>query len=103
MVEEAAKAASQAAGTLSQTTWGAILILVLFIAGLIIWSIRKDLKAEQASHQATRVEYMAFIKSKDQLAAGLMTIQDAQRTIAEGQQKQTSLLIDALSNQRRAG
>lgn len=103
MPEELAKAAGQAAGTLSQTTWGALLILSWVVFGVVVWSLRRDIKDERASHQETRDEYVTVLKGKDQIAAGLLALSDGQKVIAESQQRQTGLLIDALANLRRAG
>lgn len=106
MPEELTKAAGQAAGTLSQTTWGALLLLSWILFGIVLWWVvslmRKDITAERSSHQDTRAEYISVLKGKDQIAAVLITLTDGQKVIADNQQKQTSLLIDALSSSRRS-
>ncbi len=102
MIEEVAKAGGQAAATLSATTWGALLILSWVIFGVAFWVLRRDLNDERKGHQATREEYVAFLKNKDQIASGLITLQDGQRTIVDGQNRQTSLLIETIAAIRRA-
>lgn len=102
MPEELTKTAVQAAGTLSQTTWGALLLLSWLLFVGVVWLMRKDINSERQAHQSTRDEYITVLKGKDQIAAGLLALSDGQKSIAENQQKQTSLLIDALSNLRRS-
>lgn len=88
--------AKEAAGTLSQTQWGALYVFtcVMFIIALYI--VRKDLLKEQTKHQTTREELITILKGKDQIASGILTIQD-------GQKEQNTLLMNLISNQRRAG
>lgn len=87
--------AKEAAGTLSQTQWGALLVLSWIVFGIVLFIVRKDLKAEQVAHQTTRLAYIAVLESKGQIASGILTLQDAQK-------EQNALLMNLISNQRRA-
>jgi len=71
--------AKEAAGTLSQTQWGALLVLSWIVFGIVLYIVRKDLKAEQVAHQTTRLAYIEVLESKGQIAAGILTLQQAQK------------------------
>lgn len=90
MVEEVIK---DAAGTISQTVLGAILILSWIIFGLVYRELKKEIKDERDAHQVTREARLEELKSNNHVATGLLAIQDEQK-------RQNSAVIDAL--QRRA-
>lgn len=83
-----------AASKISENVWGALLILSWVIFAFVYRELKKELKDERTSHQETRIELLAGLKSNNHVSAGLLAIQDEQK-------RQNSMILDAL--QRRAG
>lgn len=99
MVEETIK---QAVGTLSQSVWGALLILSWVIFALVYRQLNNQLKDERDAHQVTRDARLEELKGQNQMAAGVLSIQQGQKELSDNLAKQTGLLIDVVSNQRRS-
>lgn len=97
MIEETIK---QAAGTLSQSVWGALLILSWVIFALVYRQLNTQLKEERDSHQKTREARFEELKGQNQMAAGVLSIQQGQKELSENLSKQQGLLIDALTKGR---
>lgn len=102
MLEETAKATiGQAAQTISQSVWGALLLLSWAIFGIVFYFtvsyLTKQLQSEREAHQLTREARLSELKSNNQMATGLLTIQDEQKAMREEQSRQTGLLINALT------
>ena len=93
-----------AANTISQNVWGALLILSWVIFGFVYRELKRELRDERNNHQSTRDKMLTNLESQNHMAAGLLSIQDGMKNLSDSQSKHTSLLIDALSQTpRRAG